>query len=224
MQAGARCFHDFSSRRWPSPITPNPEKRCASATSAHRFDKVLSLAKKGDYVLIQFGHNDMKSSEPDAVQAYKAGLAQWVRQIKEKGAIPVLVTPMNRHSFEGNVVTNSLGEYPNVVRAVGKEEGVTVIDLNAMSKILYEALGPEGSMQLFKHTSNPKEFDRTHHSPYGAYELARCVIEGIRQSKLDLAGKISDDVGAFDPAKPDAAEQFRVPPSPGLTNQRPLGD
>jgi len=96
-----------------------------------------------------------------------------------------------------------------------------------MSKTLYEALGPERSRLLFKHGPDPsssRDFDGTHHSPYGAYELAKCVVSGIRQSGLDLATHITDDVPAFDPAKPDAVEDFMVPASPAFTNQRPLGD
>jgi lysophospholipase L1-like esterase len=195
-----------------------------TSTGAHRIDKVLSLAKTGDYVFIQFGHNDMKSKDAGAVQSYKAALQKWAQQIKQKGATPVLITPMNRHSFQGNIVTNSLREYPEMVREAARAEDIALIDLNAMSKVMYEALGPEPSMQLFKHTANPKEFDGTHHSPYGAYELAKCVITGIRQSKLDLAVQIAGDVPTFDPGKPDPVADFKVPPSPGFTSQRPLGD
>lgn len=195
-----------------------------SSTSAHRLDKVLSLAQPGDYVLIQFGHNDMKAKQPDAHLAYKTALKDWVGKIKGKGATPVLVTPMNRHSFEGASVVNSLGPYPAMVREAAGEEGVALIDLNAMSKVLYEALGPESSMALFKNTTDLKEFDRTHHSPYGAYELARCVIEGLRRSGLPLAAQIADDLPKFDPARPDPVARFKVPPSPGPAGPRPLGD
>ncbi len=195
-----------------------------SSAAAHRLDKVLSLLIRRDYVLIQYGHNDMKAKEPDAAATYEATLRSWVEQVKAKGATPVLVTSMNRHTFEGATVTNSLKEYPAMVREAAKEERVPLIDLNAMSKTLYEALGPTGSIELFEHVAGSKKFDPTHHSPYGAYELARCVVAGIRSAKLDLANHIADDVPAFDPAKPDAAATFDVPASPAVTNQRPLGD
>jgi lysophospholipase L1-like esterase len=195
-----------------------------SSAGAKRLDKVLSQMKSGDYLLIQYGHNDMKDKTPDAPQSYKAALRQWVQKVRQKGGTPVLITPMNRHRFDGNTVTNSLKEYPDMVREAAKEEGVTLIDLNAMSKTLYEALGSEPSIQLFEHAGDSKKFDATHHSPYGAYELAKCVIEGIRQSRLDLASHIADGVPVFDPAKPDTAADFKVPPSPVFTKQRPLGD
>lgn len=199
----------------------------ASSTGARRIDKVLSLMKTGDYLFVQFGHNDMKSKAPDAVAQYKASLKRWVAQVKEKGGTAVLVTPMNRHRFTNGVVTNSLQEYPQMVREAAKEEGVAMIDLNAMSKSLYEALGERPSVHLFKHVgSDLTKFDATHHSPYGAYELARCVVEGIKQNKLELAGHLSDDAAkvTFDPSKPDALETIDLPASPGISKERPLGD
>jgi lysophospholipase L1-like esterase len=195
-----------------------------SSTQARRLEKVLSLMKPGDYLLIQYGHNDMKSREPDAPRAYKAALKTWVEQARQRGGIPVLITPMNRHSFQDGRVTNSLREYPDMVRQAAAEEHVALIDLNAMSKTLYEALGPKESIRLFKHNADLTEFDGTHHSPYGAYELARCIVAGIVENKLDLARHRTDDVPAFDASHPDRAVDFQVPPSPLFTSQRPLGD
>lgn len=195
-----------------------------SSTGARRLEKVLSVMKGGDYLLIQYGHNDMKSKDPNAPQIYKSSLKKWVQQAKARGGIPVLITPMNRHRFDGGKVIPTLGDYPDMVRQAAAEEGVALIDLNAMSKTLYEALGPRESIRLFKHNADLTEFDGTHHSPYGAYELARCMVEGIRQNKLDVARYLVDDVPAFDPARPDPAAGFKVPPSPGFTNRRPLGD
>jgi lysophospholipase L1-like esterase len=195
-----------------------------SSAGAHRIDKVLSLCKAGDYVLIQYGHNDMKSKDATAADEYENTLKQWCEKIKKTGASPVLITSMNRHTFTGDTVTNSLGEYPAKVRDAAKAEGVAMIDLNAMSKTLYEHFGPTGSIALFEHKADSSKFDATHHSPFGAYELAKCVIQGIRQNKLELASHILDDVPAFDPAKPDSAEQVNIPPSPVSTTLRPLGN
>ena len=181
----------------------------AQLTGAHRIDKVLSLIKPGDYLLIQFGHNDMKSKAPDTAQKYKATLKKWVGKSKTKAPRRSLITPMNRHTFKGNEVTNSLNEYPEMVRQAAKEENVALIDLNAMSKTMYETLGPQGSIQLFEHAGNDlSKFDATHHSPYGAYELAKCVVEGIKANKLDLAKSIVDDYKTFDPAHPDPVGEF----------------
>jgi lysophospholipase L1-like esterase len=196
----------------------------ASSTGAHRLDKVLSLMKPGDYLLIQYGHNDMKSKATDAPQAYKALLEKWIDQVKAKGGTPIVVTSMNRHSFQGDTITNSLREYPQMARDAAAEEKVPLIDLNAMSKTLYETLGPKPSILLFEHKPDLSKFDSTHHSPYGAYELAKCIVAGIRADKIDLARYLVDDVPPFDPAHPDPVADFDVPPTPGVTSQRPLGD
>jgi lysophospholipase L1-like esterase len=198
-----------------------------SSGSAHRLEKVLSLVRKGDYVMIQYGHNDMKSKAPDAVAQYKTLLTKWVRDIKSRGGTPILITSVNRHTFEEGQVVNSLKDYPQAVRDVASDtqEDVPLIDLNAMTKTLYEALGEKPSIQLFEHRGTDlSKFDATHHSPYGAYEIAKCVIQGVRDAKLELANHIADDMPAFDPAKPDPVESFDAPPSPGVTNQKPFGD
>jgi lysophospholipase L1-like esterase len=193
----------------------------AGSVGAHRLEKVLSLIKPGDYLLIQFGHNDMKSTPPEK---YKAMLTDWVQQVKAKGATPVVITSMNRYTFQGNQLTNSLKEFPDMVRLVAKEQDVPLIDLNAMSKTLYETLGPDKSIELFERVGDDtSKFDHTHHSPYGAYELAKCVVEGIKENKLDLAKSIVDDFTGFDPARPDAVEKFDVPASPSPDMTKPEG-
>jgi lysophospholipase L1-like esterase len=196
----------------------------ASSTSAGRLDKVLGAMKSGDYLLIQYGHNDMKSKDPGAVQSYKSTLKEWVRRVRSKGGIPVVVTPVNRHTFRGETVENSLLEYPEIVRQVAAEDNVALIDLNAMSKTLYETLGPKESIRLFKHNQDLSQFDGTHHSPYGAYELAKCVVAGIRQSRLGLEKYLADDVPPFDPSKPDPAADFSVPTSGNWASHGPSGN
>ncbi len=196
----------------------------ADSTAARRFLKVLSLIKPNDYLLIQFGHNDMKSNNPNAPQIYKDALISWVKQTREKGAIPILITPMNRHTFQGDTVTNSLRDYPDMVRQAAKEQNVPLIDLNIMSKTLYESFGPKPSIQLFEHNPEMTKFDPTHHSPFGAYELAKCVVQGIEQNKLDVTKFIVDDWKPFDPAKPDSPQNFTVPPSPNFSTTKPLGN
>lgn len=185
-----------------------------SSLGARRLDKVLSTMRKGDYLFIQFGHNDMKSV---TAEAYKVDLKRFAADATKKGGTVVLVTPVNRRTFQGATVTNSLKEFPAAVRDLAKEDGIALIDLHAMSKTLYEALGPEKSGLLFK------TGDGTHHNNYGAYELARCVVEGVRQSKLDLVKFLADDAKPFDPAKPDAFEGFKVPASPQTTTTAPDG-
>ncbi|HEY2586156.1 MAG TPA: rhamnogalacturonan acetylesterase [Tepidisphaeraceae bacterium] len=188
------------------------------ALHAGRVAKVLGDIKKGDYLLIQFGHNDMKEkgAAVGAFTTYKADLEKVVTGVRQHGGTPVLVTSMNRKSFDATGhVYNTLKDYPDAVRAVAKDMDVPLIDLNAVSKTLYEAIGKANIDKAF--------VDGTHHNAYGSYELARCVIEGIRQDKLDLAGYIVDDVPPFDPAHPDPIDTFNVPASPQSSAEKPLG-
>jgi lysophospholipase L1-like esterase len=191
-----------------------------SSLGARRLDKVLSLMKPGDYLLIQFGHNDEKEKGEGvgAFTTYKADLKKFVSGARSRGGIPVLITPVQRRTFDqAGKITNSHGDYPEAMRQVAREEKVVLIDLNAMSKVFYETLGPERSKLAFK------EGDGSHHNNYGSYQVAKCVVEGIRNSRLSLAKYLTYDVRPFDPSKPDAIENFRLPASPVVTNLKPLG-
>jgi hypothetical protein len=114
------------------------------------------------------------------------------------------------------------------LRAIAKEQGLPLIDLNAMSKTMWEAMGPEGTLKAFVHypantfagqTAELK--DDTHFNSYGAYELARCVVESLREQKVPLAEELRPGIAAFDPAKPDAV--FELPLSPMVDTATPYG-
>ena len=199
-----------------------------------RLDKVLSMMKTGDYLFVQFGHNDQKDKTPGSgpFTSYKANLKRFVDAARKKGGVPVLVTPMERRRFVGNEPEPTLTDYAEAVRQVGGEEKVPVIDLNAMSLKFYRALGPDKSTKAFvfypanSFPGQDKELkDNTHHNTYGGYELARCVVEGIKANVPELAKHLAKDAGSFDPAKPDAPEQLDIPPSPltGKT-EKPAGN
>ena len=116
-----------------------------SFRSERRLDKILSEAKKGDYVLIQFGHNDQKDKRPGAgaFTTYKKELEEYVALIKERGAAPVVVTPMYRRRFDAvGKLQESLGDYPAAGRQVAAEQKVMLIDLHQTSGKLFQALGP----------------------------------------------------------------------------------
>lgn len=190
-----------------------------SSFGAKRLDKVLSLLQKDDYVLIQFGHNDEKEKGEGvgALTTYKASLKKYVEAIRAKGGVPVLITPMHRRTFDENgKITNSHGDYPKAVREAAKEENVALIDLTEMSKEFYEALGKEKSSVAFK------EGDGTHHSKYGSYELAKMIVEGIKNDNLPIA-KYLINMPKFDPSRPDSFESFAVPASPTAPTVKPLG-
>jgi lysophospholipase L1-like esterase len=191
-----------------------------SSLAARRLDKVLSMMKPGDYLIIQYGHNDEKEKGAGvgAFTTYKADLKKFISEARKRGANPVVVTPVQRRTFdEAGRITNSHGDYPEAVRQVAREENVPLIDLNAMSKVFYEALGPEKSLLAFK------SGDGTHHNNYGSYELAKCIVAGIKSAKLGIAKYLINDTPPFDPSRPDPVESFSIPASPVSTSTKPLG-
>ena len=196
-----------------------------SFISGLRLAKVLSQAKAGDFLLIQFGHNDEKQQWPqtyvEAHTTYKAYLKVFVAEARLRGITPVLVTPMQRRNFdEAGKIRNTHGDYPQAVREVAAEEQVGLVDLEHMSVAFYEALGPQRAPLAFSAGGR----DATHHDNYGAYELAKCVVQGIRDAHLSLAKWIAPDYTGFDPAQPDPPETFVLPASPQRSNVTPRGN
>lgn len=192
----------------------------ASSLSAGRFQKIWRLMKKGDYLFVQFGHNDMKSTAANALPAYTGDLRQIVDETRSRGGLPVLCTSVSRRSFDaGGKISNSFGGYPDAVRLVAREKNVPLIDLQEMGAAFYQALGPEAAPRAF---ASPREI--THHSDYGSYEIAQCVLQGIRQNNLPIARFIVDDFKGFDPAHPDPMDSFKLPPSPLSTRETPEGN
>lgn len=199
-----------------------------------RLEKIWSMAKPGDYLFIEFAHNDQKpgGNHLDPFTTYKQTLKEWIAEAKKRNITPVLVTSMNRRSFDSlGRVTNSLGDYPEAVRQIAKEEGVAFIDLNAMSKTLYEALGPQGSIKAFVHfaantyPNQPKDVaDNTHFSTYGAYQLAKCMVNGIRQNVPALAGYLKKNLPKYDPAQPDDVTKWNLPLSSFVGTVKPDGN
>jgi lysophospholipase L1-like esterase len=191
----------------------------------HRWPKVMSLLRPGDFVMIQFGHNDQhdRGPNPGAYASYTTFMKQYVDDVRRHGATIILVTPMNRLAFEGNTVVNTLGDFPEAVRKICREEGVPLVDLNAMSKVLYEALGPGQAPAVFA-TGPSGKTDTTHQADYGSYELAQCVVQGIRAAVPDLAKYLAVDATHFNPAHPDPVATYDIPKEPVTTIVRPYGN
>jgi len=205
-----------------------------SFISARRLEKILSLMKAGDYLFVEFGHNDQKQRGEGVgpFTTYKRDLKFFISEVKKKGGIPVLVTSMHRRNFDstGHIV-NTLGDYPEAVRQTAKEENVALIDLNAMSKILYEAWGVENSVKAFVHYpantfpgQKTELKDNTHFNTYGAWQIAKCIMKGIQDANLGIAKYLVKDIPVFDPAKPDAVEKWNWPLSAMVTSSKPDGN
>jgi lysophospholipase L1-like esterase len=199
-----------------------------------RLDKIWALAKTGDYLFIEFTHNDQKpgGNHLDPFTTYKQTIKEWIAEAHKRGMTPVLVTSMHRRNFDstGHII-NTLLDYPEAMRQTAKEENVALIDLNAMSKTMYEAWGPEQSIKAFVHypanTFPGQETalqDNTHFNPYGAYELARCVVKGIAATRLPMAKYLIKEKIVFNPAHPDAVGQFYWPQGVLVAAVKPDGN
>lgn len=197
-----------------------------------RLKKILSIIKPGDYLLIQFGHNDQKDKRDGAgpLTTYTQELEQYVTSVRARQAIPVLVTPMERRRWNGGHPGETLTDYAKAVREVGKKLGVPVIDLHAMSLRFYAAMGEAASTRAFVFYpagtfpgQDRALKDNTHHNAYGAYELARCVAEGIRKNIPALARHLRPQVGEFSPSEPDDPALVQIPTSVNVLSEKPEG-
>ena len=163
------------------------------------WEKVCTEMKSGDYLLIQFGHNDSKKEDTnryaEAHSLYKENLRTFVRTAREKGVVPVLLTPLNRRKFDKKgILVDTHGDYPAVVRELAAEENVPLIDMHAVSASVFQKLGVGGSKDFFLWTK-PGEYsakpegsvDNTHFGIYGATIVARMAVDGIKQLRLPLA-------------------------------------
>ncbi|MFF3843692.1 rhamnogalacturonan acetylesterase [Streptomyces sp. NPDC002328] len=168
-----------------------------------RLDALLASIRPGDLLLIQFAHNDEKTTDPtrytEPWTTYQDYLRLYVDGARARGARPVLLTPVERRRFDaaGNAVP-SHGEYPAAMRALAEEEGVALLDLQALSLALWQELGVEGTKTYFNWTET--EQDNTHFNPPGAIALARLVAAGLARRRV-LARR---DVRRLDAQIPDS--------------------
>ncbi|ATY32404.1 rhamnogalacturonan acetylesterase [Sphingomonas psychrotolerans] len=187
-----------------------------------RFDKLLSQIKAGDWLLIQFGHNDQKAQWPqtyaDPDLTYPAWLRTYIAEARRRGAHPVLVTSPERRNYDGSKVRRTLAEYGEAARKVAREEKVPLLDLQEQTVMLHEALGEAKAASLF----NDGGKDRTHHNNPGAWFLARAVAAEIATQVPDLAVHLRPSARSFDPANPDLTEGA-IAPSLAESNVRPAG-
>lgn len=201
--------------------------------AAGRLKKALSQMKKGDYLFMEFGHNDQKQKGPGkgAYYSFMTSLKTFIDEARLRGVHPVLVTPTQRRSFgpDGRI-RDTHEDYPEAMRWLAEKENVPLIDLNEMTRTLYEAMGVEPSKRAFVHypagsyPGQTQDFaDNTHFNPYGAYEIARCIVEGLKTRVPDLARHLKP-FPAFDPAHPDNSDNFHWDDSPFTEIEKPDGN
>ena len=208
--------------------------------AANRLAKVLSMMKKGDYLIAEFGHNDQKQRGPGmgAYYNFATALKTFIDETRARGATPIFVTPTQRRSFSEGRIQETHADYPEAMVWVAQRERVPLIDLHAMTRTFYEAMGEENSRRAFVHypagtyPGQTQEFkDNTHFNPYGAYEIAKCVIEGLRQLQLPLVQALRTDYlerypasAPFDPAHPDLFSTFHWNDAPFFEAEKPDGN
>lgn len=145
------------------------------------FEPVRQQMGPGDFLLIQFGHNDNKADplrHTDPFGSYQENLRYYIREARSRGANPVLITPISRRHFDdrGNFVPGSHGAYPEAMRQVGQQEGVPVADLTALTENYLAQLGDEASRPLFIW---PK--DNTHLKYDGAVQMVRFLCRELER-------------------------------------------
>lgn len=164
------------------------------------WSSIADNLKPGDYVLIQFGHNDEVPTKKSATTEaqFRENLLRFVTETRSKQAIPVLITPVARRKFDASGNLQSTHEvYSAIVRKLAAEQNVPLIDLDTESQALLKKFGPEDSKWLYNYLTpgeNPNypdgRMDDTHFSELGARKMAEIVLADIKRLKLDLANRI----------------------------------
>jgi lysophospholipase L1-like esterase len=166
-----------------------------------RWQALLDSVKPGDYVLIQFGHNDQSNEKPDRYTPeadYRANLSRFVADVRAHKATPMLLTPIARRRFDvqGHLL-DSHGAYPDIVRAVATEQHVALIDMQRRSEAVLQEAGNEASKSLYlwllpgANANYPQGVqDNTHFSPAGAQRMAIEFATDLRATELSLAKRL----------------------------------
>lgn len=186
-----------------TPGTVKVENRAANGRSTKTFisegkwQAIIDNLRRGDFVFIQFGHNDSSKDKGERYTPpddYRRNLTRFVDEVRSKGGVAVLLTPVMRRRFDKNGnFFDTHGEYPDIVRSVAREKNAVLIDMHRMSEKVIVAYGVDGSLMLFlqlkpgENANYPNGIDdNTHFSPLGAEEMAKVVVEGIRENKLKI--------------------------------------
>lgn len=196
-----------------------------------RFKRILKDLRAGDYVVMEFGHNDQKQKGPGcgAYYNFTYTLKTMIDEVRARGAMPILVSPTQRRIFKDGRIQETHADYPEAMEWLAKREKVTFIDLHNYTRDLFETWGEEDSKKGFVHypaNTYPGQVkalaDNTHFNPYGAYEIAKCVLHGIRQH--GLLTQYFRDFTDFDPKKPDTVDSFHWTDSENIDIIKPDGN
>ncbi|GAA4132068.1 rhamnogalacturonan acetylesterase [Flavobacterium chungbukense] len=206
----------------------------SSFKAGKRLKKILSQIKKGDYLFVEFGHNDekIKGAGNGPWESYSDLLVEFTQAAKDKGAIPILVTPTQRRFFnENGTLKDTHGDFPAAMRAIAQKNNTALIDITKMTTELYETWGDEVSRKAFvqypANTFPGQEKaldDNTHFNSFGANEIALCIIKGIRQLDVPLKKQLKKDIPDYDPKKPNYISSWTLPTSARFEISKPDGN
>jgi len=179
-----------------------------------RWSKVLNALKPGDFVIIQFGHNDEKTNDVSRGTApfgeYTTNLVRFIRESRERQATPILATPVARRKFDADgKLIDTHGDYPKAVRMVAAEQRVPLLELCRATERLIERLGPESSKRLFDwipagefEGSAKKLEDDTHFNAYGASRVCDLAVAEIEEKIPELGSRLSRSSKSKKPVMP----------------------
>ena len=195
-----------------------------------RLNKILDMIKPGDYVFVEFGHNDEKDKGDNAgaFLNYATNLRTYISRVKEKQGNVVILSPTARRQFNGGKIVNTHGDYPEAALQVAESEGVYFIDLTTLTTELNEAYGSSLSTKFYVHYpagayGEAALKDNTHFNPFGAYEISKCVVMGLKSLDIPFISNLREEWKDFDPRKPDNWEEFRWVESPNIDTIKPDG-
>ena len=200
-----------------------------------RLDKIMTQLRQGDYVICEFGHNDEKEKRPGdgAWYSYSRNLKIFADRVRQKGGHIIFVTPTARRFFNDDhrTLRNTHGDYPEAMRTVARREDIPYIELNGMTRQFYESLGFEGSKRALVHypantfPNQPQALeDNTHFNPFGAWEVAKMIVMGLKQMDSPLVQYLRKDWKDFDPSYPDNPDGFVWYPSGNTDLTKPDGN
>lgn len=189
---------------WDTSVTVVNRAKNGRSTKTFRteglWQSIYDQVREGDYVIIQFGHNDEVPTKKSYTtkQEFQDNLVQYIKESRSKKAIPVLLTPVARRKFDSTGhIEGTHDVYSQIVRDVAASEKVELIDLDKKSQALYQQLGPEYSKLLFlqlkpgEHPNYPEgKEDNTHFNELGARLVAEIVLNGIRELRPELSERI----------------------------------
>ena len=207
-----------------------------SFLALNRLDKIQSMMKKGDYVFCEFGHNDQKERKPGSGAYYNFAhnLKIFVDKVRSAGGHIVFITPTQRRAFDNatnSKIQETHGDYPDAMREVARRENVPVIELHDMTRTFFETLGYEDSKKSLVHypaNTFPGQdkplADNTHFNPYGAYEVAKMVVMGMKQLNLPFVKHLRPEWTDFSPSQPDDYNSFKWRNSENIDTTKPYGN